>query len=90
VGRGLGFLTAAWFFLTPVIYPVPKASFAATLIELNPVTPLLVATRDWLVIGSTHLLPAFLWVLGASLVLLLVGWIQYRIAMPHLISRMSA
>jgi len=90
VGRGLGFLTAAWFFLTPVIYPVPKASFAATLIELNPVTPLLVATRDWLVIGSTHLWPAFLWVLGVSLVLLLVGWIQYRIAMPHLISRMSA
>jgi len=90
VGRGLGFLTAAWFFLTPVIYPVPTASFAATLIELNPVTPLLVATRDWLVIGSTHLWPAFLWVLGVSLVLLLVGWIQYRIAMPHLISRMSA
>jgi ABC-type polysaccharide/polyol phosphate export permease len=35
------------------------------------------------------LLLAFLWMLGASLVLLLVGRIQYRIAMPHLISRMS-
>jgi len=90
IGRGLGFLTAAWFFLTPVIYPVPKASFAATLIELNPVTPLLVATRDWLVMGSTNLWPAFLWVAGGSLILLLLGWIQYRIAMPHLISRMSA
>ena len=90
IGRGLGFLTAAWFFLTPVIYPVPKASFAATLIELNPVTPLLVTSRDWLVVGSTHLLSEFLWVFGVSLVLLLLGWIQYRIAMPHLISRMSA
>lgn len=90
IGRGLGFLTAAWFFLTPVIYPVPKASFAATLIELNPVTPLLVATRDWLVMGSTDLWPAFLWVAAGSLILLLLGWIQYRIAMPHLISRMSA
>jgi len=90
VGRGLGFLTAAWFFLTPVIYPVPKASFAATLIELNPVTPLLVTTRDWLITGSASLLPAFLWVLGISLLLLLLGWIQYRIAMPHLIARMSA
>jgi len=90
IGRGLGFLTAAWFFLTPVIYPVPKASFAATLIELNPVTPLLVTSRDWLVVGSTHLLSEFFWVLGASLGLLLLGWIQYRIAMPHLISRMSA
>jgi len=90
IGRGLVFATSAWFFLTPVIYPVPKASFAATLIEMNPVTPLLVATRDWLVMGSTNLWPAFLWVLVGSVVLLLLGWIQYRIAMPHLISRMSA
>ncbi len=90
IGRGLGFATSAWFFLSPVIYPVPNASFAASLIEMNPVTPLLVATRDWLVLGSTDLWPAFLWVTGGSLILLLLGWIQYRIAMPHLISRMSA
>jgi lipopolysaccharide transport system permease protein len=90
IGRGLGFATAAWFFLTPVIYPVPKASFAATLIELNPVTPLLVTTRDWLVFGSSNIQPSFLLVTAGLFVLLLVGWIQYRIAMPHLISRMSA
>ena len=90
VGRGLGFATAAWFFLTPVIYPVPKASFAATLIELNPVTPLLVSTREWLVVGEASLLPGFLWVSGLSLLLLMFAWVQYRMAMPHLISRMSA
>jgi lipopolysaccharide transport system permease protein len=90
IGRGLGFATAAWFFLTPVIYPVPKASFAATLIELNPVTPLLVSTREWLVVGEASLLPGFLWVSGLSLLLLMFAWVQYRLAMPHLISRMSA
>jgi lipopolysaccharide transport system permease protein len=90
IGRGLGFATAAWFFLTPVIYPVPKASFAATLIELNPVTPLLVTTREWLVIGQSSMLPGFLWVSVGSLILLLFACVQYRIAMPHLISRMSA
>jgi lipopolysaccharide transport system permease protein len=90
IGRGLGFATTAWFFLTPVIYPVPKASFAASLIELNPVTPVLVTTRDWLITGQSTMLPDFLWVSGLVLVVLLIGWVQFRIAIPHLISRMSA
>ncbi|MEJ8568208.1 ABC transporter permease [Elongatibacter sediminis] len=90
IGRGLTVATQALFFLTPVIYPVPKAAFAATLIGLNPVTPLLVSTRDWLTTGKASLLPGFLWVSGGTLALLFAGWILYRIAMPHLISRMSA
>jgi lipopolysaccharide transport system permease protein len=90
VGRGLGFATPAWFFLTPVIYPVPKASFAATLIEINPVTPLLVSVRDWLIQGQTSQLPGFLWVTALTIVLLFAAWVLYRISMPHLISRMSA
>jgi lipopolysaccharide transport system permease protein len=90
VGRGLGFATQALFFLTPVIYPVPQASFAAALIELNPVTPLLTSTRDWLITGEASLLPGFLWVSAGTLLLLFGAWVLYRIAMPHLISRMSA
>jgi lipopolysaccharide transport system permease protein len=90
IGRGLAVATQAWFFLTPVIYPTPKASFAATLIELNPVTPLLVSTRDGLIIGHSSLLSGFWWVAGITAALLLAGWVLYRIAMPHLISRMSA
>jgi lipopolysaccharide transport system permease protein len=73
-----------------VIYPVPKATFAGALIELNPVTPLLVSTRDWLITGQASLLPGFLWVSAVTLALLFAGWVLYRIAMPHLISRMSA
>jgi lipopolysaccharide transport system permease protein len=90
VGRALGFGTQALFFLTPIIYPVPKASWAGVLVNLNPVTPLLAATRDWLVLGQTSHVAAFVWVSCVSLLLLLLGWVMYRIAMPHLISRMSA
>lgn len=90
VGRALGFGTQALFFLTPIVYPVPQASWAGALIQLNPVTPLLQSTRDWMVSGSTSHWGGFLWVCGISLLLLLAGWILYRIAMPHLISRMSA
>jgi lipopolysaccharide transport system permease protein len=90
VGRALTFGTQALFFLTPIIYPVPQASWAGVLVRLNPVTPLLETTRNWLVTGTTSQLPGFLWVSTASLVLLFTGWVMYRVAMPHLISRMSA
>jgi len=90
VGRALNFGTHALFFLTPIIYPVPQASWAATLIQLNPVTPLLQATRDWLVAGTTGSLGGFFLVCGAVTLLLVVAWLLYRIAMPHLISRLTA
>jgi lipopolysaccharide transport system permease protein len=90
IGRSLVFGTQALFFLTPIIYPVPQASWAGVLINLNPVTPLLQSTRDWLVVGWTSHEQSFCWVTGISLVLLFVSWVVYRIAMPHLIARMSA
>ena len=40
--------------------------------------------------GQASLLPGLLWVSVVTLMLLFAGWVLYRIAMPHLISRMSA
>jgi lipopolysaccharide transport system permease protein len=90
VRHALGFGTQALFFLTPIIYPVPQASWAGVLVNLNPVTPLLETTRDWLVTGVTNQLPGFILICAASLALLFAGLVLYRISMPHLISRMSA
>lgn len=90
VGRSIAIGTQAWFFLTPVIYPMPQASWAQRLVSLNPVTPLLQTTREWLIAGHTTQLTGFLWVSATSLALLVFGWVLYRIAMPHLIARMSA
>lgn len=90
VGRAIAIGTQAWFFLTPVIYPMPQASWAQGVVGLNPVTPLLMTTREWMTTGQATQLPSFLWVVGASLVLMFCGWVLYRIAMPHLIARMSA
>lgn len=90
VGRALGFGTQALFFLTPIIYPVPQASWASTLINLNPVTPLLQTSRDWLITGEATQLYGFIWIVGITSIFLLIAWVMYRISMPHLISRMSA
>ena len=39
--------------LTPVIYPVPQSGLAATIVQYNPLTPLVVTTRDWVTTGTT-------------------------------------
>ena len=90
VGRGLSILTGFWFFLTPVIYPMPKSGVAAVLAQLNPVTPVLITVREWLTLGSASQLTGFWIVSGFSILFLLFGWLLYRIAMPHLIERISA
>lgn len=90
IGRSVMIFAQIWFFLTPVIYPLPKSGFAATLTQLNPVTPVLVTVREWLTLGSTSQLTSFMVVTSFALLFLTLGWLLYRIAMPHLIARISA
>lgn len=90
IGRGIQIVTQAWFFLTPVIYPVPNSLLASTLIKLNPVTPILVSTRDWITTGNSLFLTEFVINSTLTVLLLFTGWLLYRLAMPHLISRISA
>ncbi len=83
---GLGF----WLFLTPVIYPVPQEGAFATLVRLNPVTPLLVAVRDLATMGHLSDPKGFWWMSAIAMLGLLVGWLFYRIAMPFVVERVSA
>lgn len=84
VSRGLALAAGIWFFLTPVIYP-PRASGPGA---LNPVSPLLVATRGWLTGGGAAPAPGMGPVVAASLAALAAGWGCYRLARPHLVSRL--
>jgi homopolymeric O-antigen transport system permease protein len=87
IQRGLGVATGLWFFVTPIVY-TPPTTFPFTLIvSLNPVTPLIVTTRDWLTTGLSTQPGKFLLVIIFSVVGLLVGWIVLRLALPHLIAR---
>jgi len=90
VQRGITMLTSMWFFLTPVVYEPPSTWPASLLVTLNPVSPLLVTTREMLTTGSFTQLKFFWIVSGVIVVLLLVGWVLYRVAMPHLVERIGA
>jgi lipopolysaccharide transport system permease protein len=58
-------------------------------VKWNPVSPLIVATRDWITVGTTAHLPGFLIVVSLTLLCLFAGWILYRLALPHLIERIG-
>ena len=88
VSRGLGIVMGFWFFLTPVIYPPPVKWPASLLVTLNPVTPLLITTRDWLIFGTVAPATGFTIVSGLSFVCLVIGWLSYKLAKPHLIARL--
>ena len=90
VSRGLTLVMGLWLFFTPVIYPIPQSGGFATLVRLNPVTPLLVSVRELATMGGISD-PAGFWL--ASLLAiggLLFAWLVYRVAMPFVIERMSA
>lgn len=89
VQRGITMVTMFWFFLTPVVYPLPTEGVVRLLGYINPVTPLLVAARDLLARGYVQMsLPAVL-MTGLAILLFLGGWIFFRLALPHIIIRLG-
>jgi len=90
VGKGMPLLMQFLMYLTPVVFPVPTGGWAATLFQLNPLTPLILTARDLLTGFAPEYWGAFFIVNAAMLVLLAVMWVVYRAAMPILIERMSA
>ncbi|TVT43523.1 ABC transporter permease [Hymenobacter setariae] len=82
VSMALGF----WFLITPIVYTPPKA--AAWLTVLNPVTPLLTTTRNWVLTGEMAPAAGFGLVAVMAVGLLGASWLVYRLARPHLIARL--
>lgn len=90
VGRGVPLLMSFMMYLTPVVFPVPKDGWVATLYQINPLSPLILTSRDWITGQTPEFLGYFAAVNVAAFCLLLVVWVAYRLAMPIIIERMSA
>ena len=87
---GLTLATSLWLFLTPVVYPTPKEGLFNNIVELNPVTPLLVTARE---LATTGLVsnPQGFWLASIFALLgLFLAWIFYRLAMPYVVERISS
>lgn len=90
IGRGIPLVMQFLMYLCPVVFPIPLEGWASVLFRLNPMTPLIMTTRDWLTGISPEYLSSFSLINLFIIVLLLAVWVIYRTAMPILIERMSA
>ncbi|NEP19753.1 MAG: ABC transporter permease [Leptolyngbya sp. SIO4C1] len=90
VSKSLSMITGFWLFLTPVIYPVPKDGLFGVLVAWNPVTPLLVTTRELATTGVISNPGGFWLVSGLTLVGLLLTWVGFRIAIPYVVERVTS
>lgn len=90
VSQGLIVVSGLWLFLTPIVYPVPKAGTFATIVKLNPVTPLLVTVRELATTGVVSDPSRFFIVTAATVVGLFLTWVIFRLAMPFAIERVSS
>jgi len=90
IGKGLPLLLQFLMYLTPVVFPMPKDGFAAIVFTVNPLSPIILTARDWITGMPAEHLVGFVLVNLLALLLLVVAWIAFRLAMPILIERMSA
>lgn len=90
IASTLRVVTGFWLFLTPVVYPTPNAGLFGLIVNFNPLTHLVVTTRELATASAVTNLSAFLVCVILAWGGLLISWVIYRIAMPFIIERMSA
>lgn len=89
VSRFLSVGLPFWMILTPIIY-APFTTFPGNLLNwLNPASPLLMCSRDLLLLGSCGN-PAALWYGLIAIPIFLLGLVVYRLSLPALIERMTS
>ncbi len=90
VGKSLPLLLQFLMYLSPVVFAMPTSGIAALVYKLNPMTPLILNSRNWLTGLPSEYLGYFFLVNALVMGLLMLVWVVYRAAMPTLIERMSA
>ena len=90
VAQSLGVVGTGLMFLTPAAYPPPRAGLLGFLTARNPLTPLIMAARDLIVLGSSTYMTTAIMVVVAAIAVLLLAWVVFRLAMPILIERMGS
>jgi lipopolysaccharide transport system permease protein len=90
IGRAIPLVGQFAMYITPVVFAMPKEGALAKVFEYNFVSPLILTARAWLTGLESPMLPYFLVVASVAAMVLVVGWVIFRITMPVLIERMSS
>lgn len=74
-------------YITPVVYAIPSEGIMRQLMEINPLTSLVVTTRDMLTGSSPEFLYYYIAVLALCIPLFFVGLLVYRVSIPIIVER---
>ncbi len=83
VAMGFNFL----MYVTPVVYAVPSEGIMRTLMLINPITPIILTSRDLITGAGPDFLTYYFVVLVATIPLFLLGLMFYRVSIPIIVER---
>lgn len=83
---GLNFM----MYVTPVVYAIPKEGILKTVMEINPITPIILTGRDFLTGSEPQFLIYFLVLIIICIPLFFIALIIYRLSIPIIVERLSA
>lgn len=88
IGRLIPMALSLLMYLTPVVYMETKFKSLQTIIDLNPLTPMINSARNFATEGGIDNLPYLLCIFIATLFIGFLGWIFYRVSIPIIVERM--
>lgn len=74
-------------FITPVLYTIPEDGLMRTVMQLNPMSPIILTSRDILTGATPEYLGYYLVVLLLCIPLFFIGLVSYRVSIPILVER---
>jgi lipopolysaccharide transport system permease protein len=77
------------FFLTPVVYPIPATGTTRLLMLANPISSMIVTPRWSLLGGEEPALALFLVYTVVGFIFLVVSLLSVKVALPHILERLS-
>ena len=90
VGRLISMVMPFWMIITPIIYVASTGFWGQLMVWLNPAAPLLVLSRDLILLGdSPFWLPGML-VAAVAIPIFMFGLAVFRISIPVIVERMQA
>ncbi|MGV6829976.1 MAG: ABC transporter permease [bacterium] len=90
ISKLISFALRFLMYATPVVYAIPKTGLIKTVMELNPLTPIILTTRDLLTGSTPEFLNFYLIVIGICAMLLTIALVFYRLSIPIIVERLSA
>jgi len=91
ISKALPVITTFWFFLTPIIFVSPGQGIASVIMDkINPVTQILMATRDLIFPGSGGTREGLIAASLFAIILFFAGLIFHRLAMPVVLDRANS